>query len=48
MGQAERRSTSAKRMKNRLKDHLAVLLPEEGPFPPHPGSRVSTHQQNRT
>jgi hypothetical protein len=35
-------------MKNRLRDHLAVLLPEEGPFPPHPGSRVSTHQQNRT
>jgi hypothetical protein len=34
-------------MKNQLKDHLAILLLEEVPFPPHPGSRVSTHQQTQ-
>jgi hypothetical protein len=43
----ERRNITAKEMKNRLNECLIVLLPEEGPFPPRPCSRVSFYQQTQ-
>jgi hypothetical protein len=39
------KSTIVKWKKICLRYRLDMLLPEEGPFPPHPGLRVSYHHR---